>query len=129
MMGLDITIQAITNKESGVKENHRASRTLRKCFRGNVEGRSPDSKERNKMKTEMYKNYKIKIWKQTPGMDYEKRNFDEEFQGCGTHGYQVFNPKGESIHLDYIDMWDEDACYENACQDVDADLEVNNESA
>jgi hypothetical protein len=26
-------------------------------------------------------------------------------------------------------MWDEDACYENACQDVDADLEVNNESA
>ena len=50
MMGLDVTIQAITNKESGVKEYLRASRTLRKCFRGNVEGRSPDSKERNKMK-------------------------------------------------------------------------------
>ena len=81
------------------------------------------------MKTEMYKNYKIKIWEQTPGMDYEKINYDKEFQGCGTHGYQVFNPKGESIHLDYIDMWDEDACYQNACQDIDADLEVNNESA
>jgi hypothetical protein len=32
-----------------VKENLRASRTLRKCFRGNVEGRSPDSKERKIM--------------------------------------------------------------------------------
>jgi molecular chaperone GrpE (heat shock protein) len=32
-----------------VKENLRASRTLRKCFRGNVEGRSPDSTERKIM--------------------------------------------------------------------------------
>ena len=83
------------------------------------------------MKEEIFKvkGYTIKIWEQTSSIQYEDRNFDEEFQGCGTHGYQVFNPKGESIHLDYIDMWDEDACYQNACQDIDADLEVNNESA
>ena len=77
------------------------------------------------MKEEIFKvkGYTIKIWEQTSSIQYEDRNFDEEFQGCGTHGYQVFNPKGESIHLDYIDMWDEDACYQYACQDFDADLE------
>jgi hypothetical protein len=68
------------------------------------------------------KGYKIKIWKQTSDIKYEDRNFDNEFQGKGTHGYQVFNPKGECIYTDTWDMWDEDACYQNACQDIDADL-------
>ena len=31
------------------------------------------------------KGYTIKIWEQTPDMDYEKRDFAEEFQGQGTH--------------------------------------------
>ena len=77
------------------------------------------------MKEEIFKvkDYTIKIWEQTPDMDEEKRNFDEEFQGKGTHAYEVFNPRGESIHKDTWDMWDEDACYQNACQDIDADLE------
>ena len=77
------------------------------------------------MKEEIFKvkGYTIKIWEQAPDMEYEKRDFDEEFQGQGTHAYEVFNPRGESIHKDTWDMWDEDACYENACQDVDADLE------
>ena len=70
------------------------------------------------------KGYKIKIWKQTSDIEYEDRNFDNEFQGKGTHGYQVFNPKGECIYKDIWDMWDKDACYQNACQDIDADLGV-----
>lgn len=32
------------------------------------------------MKTEMYKNYKIKIWEQTPGMDYEKETLIKNFK-------------------------------------------------
>ena len=32
------------------------------------------------MKTFKEKGYTIKIWEQTPDMDYEKRDFDEEFQ-------------------------------------------------
>ena len=44
------------------------------------------------MKEEIFKvkGYTIKIWEQTSSIQYEDRNFDEEFQGCGTHGYQVF---------------------------------------
>ena len=53
MKGIDVSIQAITNKGSGVEENHNlvrntaykgASRILRKCFVGNVEDRNPDPK-------------------------------------------------------------------------------------
>ena len=79
------------------------------------------------MKTFKEKGYTIKIWEQTPEMDYEDRNFDEQFEGRGTYGYEVFNPKGQSIHKDIWDMWDEDACYQNACQDIDADLEQKGE--
>ncbi len=79
------------------------------------------------MKTFKEKGYTIKIWEQTPEMDYEDRNFDEQFEGRGTYGYEVFNPKGQSIYKDTSDMWDEDACYQNACQDIDADLEQKGE--
>ena len=75
------------------------------------------------MKTFKEKDYTIKIWEQTPEMDYKDRDFYKEFQGQGTHGYEVFNPKGQSINKDTSDMWDEAACYQNACQDIDADLE------
>ena len=75
------------------------------------------------MKTFKEKDYTIEIWEQTPEMDYKDRDFYKEFQGQGTHGYEVFNPKGQSIYKDTSDMWDEDACYQNACQDIDADLE------
>ena len=68
------------------------------------------------------KGYKIKIWEQTSDIKYEYRNFDNEFQAKGTHAYQVFNPKGECIYEDIWDMWDKDASYQNACQDIDADL-------
>jgi len=79
------------------------------------------------MKTFKEKGYTIKIWEQTPDMKYEKRDFEEEFQGQGTHGYEVLNPKGKRIWCDTWDMWDEDACYQNACQDIDADLEQKGE--
>ena len=74
------------------------------------------------MKTFKEKDYTIKIWEHTPEMDYKDRDFYKEFQGQGPHGYEVFNPKGQSIYKDTSDMWDEDACYQNACQDFDADL-------
>lgn len=76
----------------------------------------------SKEKIIIEKGYKIKIWEQTPDVEYPTRNFAEEFQGKGTHGYKVFNPQGKCIYKDTWDMWDEDSCYQNACQDIDADL-------
>ena len=77
------------------------------------------------IKTFIEKDYKIKIWEQEPTMDWELRDFSNDIQCSenirGTHAYQVFNPKGESIYLAHMDMWDEDACYQNAVQDIEAD--------
>ena len=73
------------------------------------------------MITYHYKNYKIEIWKQKPNKEMNFENNDPN-DTYGTHGYRVFNPKGKNIFEDNKDMWDEDACYQNACQDVDADL-------
>ena len=77
------------------------------------------------MKTFREKGYVIKIWEQEPNVSYEEafKNDGSLHNIHGTHAYEVFNPRGESIHKDEEDMWDEDACYQNACQDVDADLE------
>ena len=71
------------------------------------------------------KGYVIKIWEQKPNVSYEEafENDGSLHNIRGTHAYEVFNPRGESIHKDSTDMWDEDACYQKACQDVDADLE------
>ena len=71
------------------------------------------------------KGYTIKIWEQEPNVSYEEafENDGSLHNIRGSHAYEVFNPRGESIHKDTWDMWDEDACYQNACQDVDADLE------
>jgi len=70
------------------------------------------------------KGYKIKIWEQEPNVSYEEafKNDGKLDNIRGTHAYEVFNPRGENIHKDTWDMWDEDACYQNACQDIDADL-------
>ena len=70
-----------------------------------------------------YKKYTIQIWKQKPTLGHEKRNLEEEFQGLGTHGYKIINPEGFSIFYDDQDMWDEGACYQNAIQDINIDLE------
>ena len=116
-----------------MEENPRASKTLRKCFVGNVEGRNPDptTKERIKMKTEMYKNYEIKIWEQEPNVSYEYAFSSDNPPNVdnikGSHGYEVFNLKGKSIYKDTWDMWDEQACIDNAYQEIDADLEVNDD--
>lgn len=79
------------------------------------------------MKTEMYKNYEIKIWEQEPNVSYEYAFSSENPPNVdnikGSHGYEVFNPKGKSIYKDTWDMWDEQACIDNACQEIDADLE------
>jgi len=79
------------------------------------------------MKTEMYKNYEIKIWEQKPNVSYEFAFSSENPPNVdnikGSHGYEVFNPKGKSIYKDTWDMWDEQACIDNACQEIDADLE------
>lgn len=54
MKGIDVSIQAITNK--GVRSGgepfviERASKTLRKCFGGNVEGRNPDPTKKKGIK-------------------------------------------------------------------------------
>lgn len=69
-----------------------------------------------------YKSYLIKVWKQNPNL-LKNTNLEEEFQGLGTHGYEIFNPKGLSIFYDDQDMWDEGACYQNAIQDINIDLE------
>ena len=60
-----------------------------------------------------YKNYKIEIWEINDPSNADATDF---------YGYRVFNPKGENIWKDTKDMGDEEACYENACQDVNADL-------
>ena len=76
------------------------------------------------MRTFKEKGYVIKIWEQEPNVSYEEafENDGSLHNIHGSHAYEVFNPKGESIYKDDWDMWDEDACYQNACQDVDADL-------
>ena len=76
-----------------------------------------------------YKSYLIKVWEQKPTLGHEKRNLEEEFQGLGTHGYEIFNPKGLSIFYDDQDMWDEGACYQNAIQDINIDLEKEKANA
>jgi len=58
-----------------------------------------------------YKKYTVKIWEQRPTLEQ------------GSHGYEVFNPKGISIFYDDSDMWDENACYQNAIEDINVDLE------
>jgi hypothetical protein len=76
-----------------------------------------------------YKDYKIEIWEQTPNkkMDFDNNDPNDTY---GTHGYKVFSPQGEQIHFDNKDTWDEDACYQNACQEIDADLErIKNDTA
>jgi len=61
-----------------------------------------------------YKNYKIEIWEINDPSNADATDF---------YGYRVFNPKGENIWEDTKDMGDEEACYENACQDIKVDLE------
>lgn len=75
------------------------------------------------IKTFIEKDYKIKIWEQEPNVSYEEafKNDGKLDNIRGTHAYEVFNPRGESIYKDTWDMWDEDACYQNAVQDIEAD--------
>ena len=42
------------------------------------------------------------------------------FVVLGTHAYSVFDKDNKIIWSDYCDMWDTEACIDNACQDVDS---------
>ena len=80
---------------------------------------------------ETYKGYQIIIKKQKPNVkipitdeDFEKHfNKNDPNETHGTHWYEILDKKGNRLIMDDKDMWDYDACLENATQDIDATLE------
>ena len=77
---------------------------------------------------EKYKNHRIEVYEQKPNVkipitdeDFEKHfNRSDLNEVLGTHAYSVFDKDNKIIWSDYCDMWDTEACIDNACQDVDS---------
>ena len=80
------------------------------------------------VKTEKYKGYTIKVYKQKPNVkipitdeDFEKHfNRSDLNEVLGTNAYEVLNKDNEIEFSDKCDMWDILACIENASQDIDS---------
>ncbi len=71
--------------------------------------------------------YTIKVWEQRPTAGHDPiNNSQEEDFGLGSHGYEIFNPKGISISYDDKGMWDEKTCILNAITEIKVDLDKTN---
>jgi hypothetical protein len=78
-----------------------------------------------------YKGYKITIEKQKPSVTKPEteEEWDKHFETHGgetkgTHKYKVEDKEGIIINEDDIEMWDTQACLDNAMADIEAEIKT-----
>jgi hypothetical protein len=82
-----------------------------------------------------YKGYKITIEKQKPSVTKPEteEEWDKHFETHGgetkgTHKYKVEDKEGIIINEDDIEMWDTQACLDNAMADIEAEIKTKEDN-
>jgi hypothetical protein len=82
-----------------------------------------------------YKGYKITIEKQKPSVtkpeteeDWDKHYEMHGGETKGTHKYKVEDIEGIIINEDNIEMWDSEACLDNAIADIEAEIKAKEDN-